>query len=89
LNHALFDYPDQLRWTVQFRDFVDPTRDPHILLDHILFTQGLVDGSLPWRVGSHAGLVEHEIHQLVNAPLSAARRASDHAPVSCRVTVPD
>jgi hypothetical protein len=46
LNHALFDYPDELRWSVQFDDFVDPNRDPHILLDHILFTQPLVDGSL-------------------------------------------
>jgi hypothetical protein len=46
LNHPLFDYPDELRWSVQFDDFVDPNRDPQILLDHILFTQPLVDGSL-------------------------------------------
>ena len=25
LNHALFDFPDHLRWTVRFKDFVDPS----------------------------------------------------------------
>ncbi len=66
LNHALFDFPDHLRWSVYFKDFVDPVRDPHILLDHILFTQGLVDGKLPWQINAHAGKVEHEIHDLIN-----------------------
>jgi hypothetical protein len=76
-----------LRWTVQFRDFVDPGRDPHILLDHILFTQGLVDGSLPWEVKAHAGKVEHEIHDLTNAALPERAHTSDHKPVSVQVTV--
>lgn len=86
LNHALFDFPDHLRWSVLFEDFVDPGRDPHILLDHILFTQGLVNGSLPWRIDAHAGSVEHEIHDLINAALPAAARTSDHKPVSVTVT---
>ena len=55
LNHSLFDFPDDLRWSVFFEDFVDPARNPHILLDHILFTQGLVNASLPWRIDSGAG----------------------------------
>ncbi|HSL82135.1 MAG TPA: endonuclease/exonuclease/phosphatase family protein [Thermoanaerobaculia bacterium] len=86
LNHALFDAPDDLRWSVTFKDFVQPERDPHILLDHILFTQPLVNGSLPWRIDAHAGLVEHEIHELVNATLPKSARTSDHTPVSVRVT---
>jgi hypothetical protein len=81
LNHALFDFPDALRWSVQFQDFVDPARDPHILLDHILFTQALVDGSLPWRVDAHAGKVEHEVHDLINATLPGSAKTSDHKPV--------
>lgn len=87
LNHALFDYVDELRWSVYFEDFVDPARDPHILLDHILFTQGLVNGSLPLRVDAGGGFVEHEVHALVNATQPATRRASDHAPVSVVITI--
>ena len=87
LNHALFDFPEHLRWTVDFDDFVDPERDPHILLDHILFTQSLVDGSLPWKINSNAGLVEHEIHELVNATVPQASETSDHRPVSVNVTI--
>ena len=89
LNHALFDFPDHLRWSVVFKDFVDPDRDPHILLDHILFTQGLVDGSLPWRIDAHAGKVEHEIHDLINATLPKSAKTSDHKPVSVIVTTDD
>jgi hypothetical protein len=89
LNHALFDYPQPLRWSVTFRDFVEPTRDPKILLDHILFTQGLVDGSLPWQVRPKSGFVEHEVHDLVNATLTSAQETSDHKPVSLLVTVND
>ena len=90
LNHALFDYPEALRWTVAFQDFVQiegqPPRDPHILLDHIMFTQGLVDGSLPLEVKPKAGLVEHEVHELINAALPSNAQTSDHAPVSCIVS---
>jgi endonuclease/exonuclease/phosphatase family metal-dependent hydrolase len=85
LNHALFDFDDELRWTVQFEDFVQPERDPRILLDHILFTQGLVDGSLPLEVKAGAGRVEHEVHELVNAAQPASARTSDHRPVSVLV----
>jgi len=49
-------------------------------------TQGLVDGSLPWKIEAHAGLVEHEVHALVNAPLPKSARTSDHTPVSVRVS---
>jgi hypothetical protein len=87
LNHALFDYPDHLRWTANFKDFVDRNRDPHILLDHILFTQGLVDGSLPWNIGSQAGIVEHEIHDTINATLPRSAKTSDHKPVSLTVQI--
>lgn len=86
LNHGLFDIPDELCWTVRFRDFVQPDRRPEILLDHILFTQGLVNGSLPWQVKPHAGKVEHEVHELANAGLPKDSQTSDHRPVSLLVT---
>jgi hypothetical protein len=86
LNHALFDFPGDLRWSAFFKDFVEPDRDPRILLDHILFTQGLVDGSLPWEIEAHAGKVEHEIHDLINATLPQSARTSDHKPVSVVAT---
>jgi hypothetical protein len=89
LNHALFDFPGDLRWSVYFRDFIQPERDPRILLDHILFTQGLVDGSLPWKIEERAGKVEHEIHDLINATLPASAKTSDHKPVSVMVTTDD
>ncbi|MBU3820988.1 hypothetical protein KO566_02860 [Flavobacteriaceae bacterium XHP0103] len=82
LNHALFDFEGNLRWSVNFKDFIDENRDPHILLDHILFTQGLVNGSLPIIIESKAGLVEHEIHDLVNANNPKYAHTSDHKPVS-------
>jgi hypothetical protein len=87
LNHALFDFSEDLRWTVRFEDFVDPDRRPEILLDHILFTQGLVDGSLPIHVEAKAGFVEHEVHELVNANSPKYACTSDHRPVSVLVTV--
>lgn len=94
MNHALFDFPSHLRWTVKFKDFVAETEAEAnivrpILLDHILFTQGLCDDSLPWRVDAHAGMVEHEIHDLINAPLSEREQTSDHKPVSLTVIVKD
>ncbi|HWS55225.1 MAG TPA: endonuclease/exonuclease/phosphatase family protein [Pyrinomonadaceae bacterium] len=89
LNHALFDFPDHLRWSVFFKDFVEPERDPHILLDHIMFTQGLVNGSLPWQIESRAGKVEHEIHDLINAPLPSSAKTSDHKPVSVAIKTAD
>lgn len=87
LNHALFDFPDDLRWTVKFKDFVQPERRQEILLDHIMFTQSLTDGSLPWQINAGAGKVEHEIHSLVNAPLKTSEKTSDHAPISVIATV--
>jgi hypothetical protein len=87
LNHALFDFPDNLRWTVNFKDFVTPTRKPEILLDHIMFAQGLVNGSLPWKIEEKAGKVEHEVHDLINATLRGNEKTSDHKPVSLTVTI--
>lgn len=86
LNHALFDYPDDLRWSAKFHDFI-MEENRNLLLDHILFTQGLVDGSLPLRVDPGAGLVEHEVHELVNAGQPSYAHTSDHCPVSVTVTI--
>jgi hypothetical protein len=82
LNHSLFDFKEDLRWTCVFDDFVEGTKDNKILLDHILFTQGIVNGSLPIIVEEKAGYVEHEIHDLINATLPNYAKTSDHRPVS-------
>ncbi len=89
LNHALFDYRQELRWSVHFKDKIDPNRDPHILLDHILFTQGLVNDSLPLQVESGAGLIEHEIHDRINSTLNSKQETGDHKPVSVLITTQD
>ena len=85
LNHALFDFQHDLRWSTYFKDKTDPDRDPHILLDHILFTQPLVNGALPVQVPAGAGQVEHVVHNRVNAGLSKKKITSDHRPVSVRL----
>ncbi len=86
LNHALFDFEQSLRWSTRFRDFIEPHRPPELLLDHILFTQGLVDGSLPLQVEPKAGFVEHEKTELVNSQYPKYARTSDHRPVSVIIT---
>jgi hypothetical protein len=84
-NHALFDYPQHLRWTAKFADTVmglTAANNP-LLIDHILMSQPLVNGSLPFKVNEGAGKVEHEIFQSVNAGTNTKTRSSDHRPVSC------
>ena len=86
LNHALFDQPGALRWTADFKDPIDPDRNPHILLDHILFTQGLTSGgNSTLRVHAHAGRVEHLAFEEVES-LFGAGSLSDHRPVSVVAT---
>ncbi len=82
LYHALFDFSERLRWSTEFDDFVTGEKNQHILLDHILFTQGLVDGSVPLKIDAHAGKVEHVVHDLINAKLKSSSKTSDHKPVS-------
>lgn len=82
LNHALFDQPENLKWTVNVTDYVDPDRNPKILLDHILFTQSVVDGSLPIRVNKKAGFIEHEVFERINMINPKYAYTSDHRPVS-------
>ena len=90
LNHALFDIADDLRWTVHFEDAIDRRRDPHILLDHVLFTQRLAgSGKPPLRVFPNAGRVEHDIHERVASTLPGGVTTSDHRPVSVHVTEVD
>jgi hypothetical protein len=87
LNHALFDYPDHLRWSVFFKDFIDLEREPRILLDHIMFTQPLTNWDINVCVEPHAGYIEHQIHDEVNATLTRTQKTSDHKPVSVIITV--
>ncbi|MEM6887888.1 MAG: endonuclease/exonuclease/phosphatase family protein [Pseudomonadota bacterium] len=86
LNHALFDQPAHLRWTVRFDDPIDPQRDAHILLDHILFTQALTrGGTSPLVVRSRAGRVEHLAFEEAEAKYGRGM-LSDHRPVSLTLT---
>lgn len=83
-NHALFDFPEALRWTARYRDDVmsiPASRNP-LLIDHILMSQPLVSGALPLQAHAHAGLVEHQAYERANAGASASARTSDHRPVS-------
>lgn len=86
LNHALFDAPEDERWSVRFRDRLDPGRDPHILLDHILFSQSLTGNRqvepFAYRARAGGGLVEHAVHHAVTGPRPAHAMTSDHKPVS-------
>jgi len=102
LNHALFDYDDSLRWSTAFHDKIEewarekfgenlptgsinPVRNQ--LIDHILFTQPLVgQGNTP-RIGPNSGIVEHTIHQRINAVLNKTNKTSDHVPVSVTITI--
>lgn len=94
MNHALFDYGHENganhRWTARFNDVWDPHRTPEILLDHILFTQGVVGQdalkNTGLRVAAKAGRVEHEIHNAVNAVFDREEdHTSDHRPVTVDV----
>ena len=97
LNHALFDYGTPitgsgagLRWSYRLsgKDPVDPGRDPHLLLDHIMFTQRLVAKDQFPRIRAGAGQVEHAVHERVNAmrPRKVGE-TSDHRPVSVTLTL--
>ncbi|MGH1432554.1 MAG: hypothetical protein ACRBB4_15735 [Neptuniibacter sp.] len=83
-NHALFDYPSELRWTAKYRDPVlnIPASKNPLLIDHILMSQALVSGELPLVIESGAGQVEHQAFERGNAGASAKRKTSDHRPVS-------
>lgn len=90
LNHALFDFGAEHRWSASFTDIWDPHRPSQILLDHILFTQSVAGSeALAWtgmRVHAGAGRVEHEIHNVVNAVFDRKEdHTSDHRPVSVEI----
>jgi hypothetical protein len=85
-NHALFDFPDDLCWTVKFEDkFANPPGLQSILLDHILISQPLCRGELPLVVKEYAGRIEHEAYKEFNAGSNSKTKTSDHCPVSCKL----
>jgi len=83
-NHALFDFPVDLRWTAKYRDAVQgiPASQNPLLIDHILMSQPLVSGALPLVVRERAGSVEHQAFERQNAGASESRKSSDHRPIS-------
>lgn len=86
LYHALFDQPDDERWSTNFEDKLDKARSPYILLDHILFSQSMTRGHLGRRFAylAHpdAGRVEHQIHYRVASARHKYASTSDHRPIS-------
>lgn len=86
LNHALFDVEEDERWSVFFKDKLDPGRDPRILLDHILFSQSLTGNprvaSAAFRAKRMGGRVEHEVHHAVTGVRPKFAMTSDHKPIS-------
>ena len=87
LNHALFDFGEEHRWSASFTDVWDPHRPSAILLDHIIFTQAVAGSNAMattgMRVGAQAGRVEHEIHNAVNVAFDSAEDfTSDHRTVT-------
>ena len=87
LGHVLAASPAADRWTAYFKDYLDPARDPHILLDNILSTQALAAGNGPWRIVPGSGQVEHQAHEAANQGRIGSDWTSDHRPVSVVVEV--
>ena len=81
----MYDFSQNLHWLGKFRDAIQgiPASQNPLLLDHILFSQPLVDGSLPLIVNAKAGIVQHEAFERANAGSNSSTRSSDHRPVSC------
>lgn len=87
LNHALFDFDGDARWSYDLkRDRLDPARNPRILLDHVMFTQSLTGADGPntalFRARSGGGRVEHEVHHRIAAGRPRSAQTSDHRAVS-------
>lgn len=83
-NHALFDYPEKLRWTAKYSNPITgkKAKDNPLLIDHIIMSQALVNGSFPLQVKSGAGKVEHLAFDRGNSGATAKRITSDHRPIS-------
>ncbi|NMB77779.1 MAG: endonuclease/exonuclease/phosphatase family protein [Methanomicrobiales archaeon] len=84
--HALFDFDPDLSWSIRFDDPVTKksAKENPLLLDHILFSQPLANGSYPLRAAKHAGKVEHEIWEKYSP--NKKNMVSDHRPVSLLLT---
>ena len=81
-NHALFDYDPAKCWSIKFEDVVTGTKkeDNPLLLDHILMSQPVCDGSYPVQANAGAGAVEHTAWEENNP--KGKTETSDHRPVS-------
>ena len=64
---------------------IDSTRFQ--LIDHILFSQALVKANVLPRVEAHGGMIEHTIHDRINALLKSSQHTSDHRPVSVTIKI--
>ena len=84
-NHALFNFPDHLRWTAKYNDEVldIPASKNPLLLDHILLSQPLCREKFPIVANEYAGKVEHETYERCNAGARKNAMTSDHRPVTC------
>lgn len=103
MNHALFDYKEELRWSTEFPDDIEVWARQNYkgyktintgvdsakkqLIDHILFTQAFVNDGINPKINPKAGKVEHTIHEKINASLSKTRQTSDHRPISVEIEI--
>ncbi len=87
-NHALFDFPDHLRWSAKYEDnILELSADQNpLLIDHILMSQSLVQGRSPLQAIVGSGYVEHQAFERGNAGASVSKRSSDHRPISIILT---
>ena len=92
LNHALFDAPDDERWSANFEDPLDPSRSPFILLDHILFSQAMTRSHTGTRFAflakAGSGRVEHQVHHRIASARFKYASTSDHRPISMSFAKP-
>lgn len=89
-NHCLFDFNPKLRWSAKFTDPIFKKVFPSKyvktgnkkLIDHILMSQALVNGSMKYQVKPKSGRVEHEAFDRANQNSNYYTVSSDHRPVS-------
>jgi endonuclease/exonuclease/phosphatase family metal-dependent hydrolase len=84
-RHAQHDVPADERYTAQFDDFVENIADRKLLLDHIMYSQGLESGALSKVPNS--GAIRHAEYDAAIDPGGTHRenRPSDHRPVTMRL----
>lgn len=87
-NHALFDFPQHLRWTAKYDNKITgkKARDNPLLIDHIIMSQALVRGQFPLQAKPGSGIIEHTAFDRANAGATKNAHTSDHRPLSLTIS---